>query len=140
MEAAPQAALPDWVKQRIAEERAHIRRGVRALVDGAARGDWELFNQGVSVVECHATTDRGWRSAARGIAELPTIPPRFRRQFRDLWVSKGDSWRIGIKSDLVLIDLLRALLLPYKGSGRRLWRGDSAGNRQRRTHGMSWTS
>ena len=52
----------------------------------------------------------------------------------------GDGWRSKVNDDLLVVDVLRCLLPPYKGPGLTLYRGDSAFNRRRRTYGMSWSA
>jgi len=39
----------------------------------------------------------------------------------------------------LIIGALRALYPPFRGRGLRLYRGESVGNRRRRTYGYSWT-
>ena len=63
-----------------------------------------------------------------------------RALFARCWVRYGDGWRSNVNDDLLVLDVLRCLLLPYEGPGLTLYRGDSAFNRRRRTYGMSWSA
>jgi hypothetical protein len=52
----------------------------------------------------------------------------------------GDSLRQEVGDDLILCDALRVLLPPYKGPAPlRVYRGEQAFNRKRRTYGLSWS-
>jgi hypothetical protein len=45
-----------------------------------------------------------------------------------------------VNDDLVMIRALRVLLPRYDGTAQRLYRGETAYNRKRRTYGLSWSS
>jgi hypothetical protein len=85
------------------------------------------------------------KSTAYGVAPLVLLakhsaPVELRTRFVAAWIESGDHIRCEIGDDPVLIDGLRALLPPYVGDPVRLYRGDSAWNRRRRTYGVSWTT
>ena len=67
-------------------------------------------------------------------------PPNVRKEFGFLVAAVRDSLRSQVCNDLILIPGLRALLPPYEGQSVRLYRGDSARNRKRRTYGLSWST
>jgi hypothetical protein len=76
----------------------------------------------------------------RSLARLPPISNEARALMLSVWIHWGDGWRNEVNNDLLLIDVLRNLLPPYTGEDVRLFRGESAFNRKRRTYGMSWTT
>jgi hypothetical protein len=76
----------------------------------------------------------------RKLAALSDIPDSSRELVLSLWIRSGDGWRDDVNNDLLLIDVLRNLMPPYRGGEIRLFRGDSVFNRRRRTYGMAWTS
>jgi hypothetical protein len=66
--------------------------------------------------------------------------PRVREWFLATWIDSGNSIRDAVGRDLVLTDVLHALLLPYAGPPVVLYRGESLWNRRRCTYGPSWTA
>jgi len=117
-----------------AERLREEREAIKSFVQGAVRGDPELFVLGIELVENHYI----WRRAFRAVAKH-SAPADLRARFAGAWMISGDHIRCEVGDDLVLINGLRALLPPYVGGPVRLYRGDSAWNR-RRTYGLSWTT
>jgi hypothetical protein len=56
------------------------------------------------------------------------------------WIACGDGLRGAILDDTVLVALLRALLPPYAGPARQLYRGEFAANANVGLWGISWTA
>jgi hypothetical protein len=63
-----------------------------------------------------------------------------RAWFLDWWVGYGSQLRGEILDDDVLSELLRALLPPYTGHDRQLYRAEFAVNARLGVWGVSWTS
>jgi hypothetical protein len=68
------------------------------------------------------------------------LPAKFRRFCLHSWLTLGDGYRNQISNDLLVLKLMRVLLPKYKGPGMVLFRGETFGNRRRRTYGLSWTA
>ncbi len=81
-----------------------------------------------------------WAAFMRAVAKAPCPSDELRKRFLNLWVSNSDSIRNEIGNDLDIYDGLRSLLPRYAGPALRLYRGDSALNRRRRTYGLSWSA
>jgi hypothetical protein len=82
----------------------------------------------------------GWKRAFKRIAQLPAVDRKLQTAFLHGWVRSGDHIRDEVNDDLLLCDGLRVLMPPYTGRGRRLFRGEGAANRRRRTYGLSWST
>lgn len=76
----------------------------------------------------------------RSLAKLPKVSNESRALVLSIWIRSGDHWRSEVNDDLLLLDVLRNLLPPYKRDAVRLFRGESAFNRRHRTYGFAWTS
>ncbi len=99
-------------------------------------GDIDAF---LACIDAFDGSGSGWRRLLRRVARMPSPPSaEFRAVFLDLMTRSGDHLRQEA-GDLPVIDALRALYPPYRGRGLRLYRGESARNRRRRTYGYSWT-
>ena len=119
-----------------AEKRRAERQAVREFADAVRASDGKRTARAFSVVE-----ELGqWTAAMRAVAVLPPPTNDFRRRFLGVWLSVGDSLRNNVEDDLVLIDALRVLLPPYKGSALKLYRGETGWNRRRRTYGLAWST
>src|SRR5262249_32138134 len=82
----------------------------------------------------------GWRRLLLRIARMETRPSaEFRAVFQNVVSECGAAIRLE-GDDLAIVKALRAIFPPYRGRGLRLYRGDSAFNRRRRTYGISWTT
>jgi hypothetical protein len=108
----------------IAKRQREEREAVKTFVQGAVRGDLELFSLGIQLVEEHCVWRRAFGAAAKHSASI-----ELRTGFARGWLISGDHIRCEVGDDLVLIAGLRALLPPYVGGPVRLYRGDSASNR-----------
>ena len=106
---------------------------------GAISGDLELFASGIGLAEESCVWCRAFRALAKHAAPIGA-PAHLRTRFAQIWLSDGDHLRCEAGNDLVLIAGLRLLLPPYVGPAMRLYRGDSAWNRRRRTYGLRWTA
>lgn len=115
------------------------RDAIKTFVQGAVSGDLRLFASSIGLVEEACAWCRAFRAVAKQAAPLGA-PARLRTRFARVWVADGDHLRSEVGNDLVLIAGLRVLLPPYVGGPMRLYRGDSAWNRRRRTYGVSWTA
>jgi len=123
--------LPGGVEER-RQQRALIKR-----MEAAARSsDIDAFKDGLEAMD---GADDGWRLLLGRVARMPSPPSAgFRAMFERLMASHGDHLRQEC-DDLALIKALRSLYPPYRGGGLRLYRGEVAVNRRRRTYGVSWT-
>ncbi|QAU44197.1 hypothetical protein [Bradyrhizobium guangzhouense] len=100
----------------------------------------EALRTSAEALLVEAMNDTEWAPGLlRKLATLPDVPDSSRAMMLSAWIRWGDSWRNNVNNDVLLIDTLRNLLPPYRGGEVRLFRGDSAFNRRRRTYGMSWT-
>ena len=110
---------------------------LNAVLDGIRDADFERFTDGLAQLDMVLF---GWRKAMCAIVRLDPDPPRrFREAMLGEWVRNGDYIREQSGDDLLLVGALRALLPRYAGPALRVWRGDSAWNRRRRTYGLSWS-
>jgi hypothetical protein len=99
--------------------------GKAEAVEGAA----QLLDETVS----------GWTVAMRAVARrLQSVSPEVQQAFLSVWVEhKRLSPTVG--DHRALCAAARILLPPYNGPAVRLFRGAAAGERRRRTYGLSWT-
>lgn len=81
-----------------------------------------------------------WELAIKECRRLGDAPDEIRAKFLCIWIAFGDSLRSNVNKDFSLIAGLRVLLPPYAGGPVQLFRGESFGNRKRRTYGMAWSS
>jgi len=116
-------------------QRRKEREAIETFVQAAHTGNRELFCSTLEFLELGGLFERAFRAVAGYSA-----PMKFRTAFARVWLLDGDSMRSQVNNDLVLIEALRVLLPPYTGGSVRLYRGDSACNRRRRTYGLSWTT
>ncbi len=116
---------------------ARKRAGVKALVQAVQESDAQEFRKTLSA---YIHDGDILQSAFRRIARLSPPPRKFQRAIVHLMNEHGDLLRQEVGNDLVLCDALRVLLPPYKGSrSLRLYRGERAINRKRRTYGLAWS-
>lgn len=120
----------------MAESRRKDRAVVREFIDSIRANDLERFSECLEPLESRGM----WCGAMRAVSSEPNVSREFRDGFLRLWIRSGDHIRQEIGDDLILASGLRALLPPYDGPGLRLYRGEGASNRSRRTYGLSWTS
>lgn len=108
------------------------------MAQAVAASDWQEFSAAyVAAQDGFALT-----LAFRQIARMNRPPsPEFRRDFRNLYILRGESLRDVVNDDLVLTKALRILLaLPHRlRTPVRLYRGEWAPNRRRRAYGPSWS-
>jgi hypothetical protein len=123
--------------QRLLEEELRRERALLKRMETAARSsDIETFVDGLDAVEF---VTNGWPRLLRRIANMPDRPSAdFRTMFEMVMSRWGDHLRQE-GDDLALIKALRAIFPPYRSGPLRLYRGEFAFNRRRRTYGLSWT-
>jgi hypothetical protein len=122
------AAYEDWKRERAA---------IKALVQAVKENDVQRF---FATFSEHCDGDSVLRPAFKQIARLSPPSRRFQKAIINILAECGDSLRQEIGDDLLLCDALRVLLPPYKGPAPlRLYRGEPAVNRKRRTYGASWS-
>jgi hypothetical protein len=121
-----------------AAEQVREREAVRAFVEGVRLADIGRFGEGVRRLD--TCGDWCWRRALRAVAAITDAPDTFRQQVLDAWVTWGDGFRDRARDDLLLADALRAVLPPYDGPARTLYRGTGMFERRRRLYGLSWTA
>lgn len=125
-------------RELLAEQQRLQREMLDAVRIGLRHADHERFVTAIELAEAHV--EQGWRKIILVVRRHPSPPAAFKRWFRDaLWVPHGDAVRTEVNDDLLLADALRVLLPSYRGAPIRLWRGESLGNRRRRTYGLSWS-
>ena len=86
------------------------RDAVKAFVEGARTGNFDLFCSGLELVEQYCV----WKSAFRAVAKH-SAPMEFRNRFSRIWQLDGDHVRSEVNDDRTLIEGLRVLLPPYTG-------------------------
>lgn len=107
-----------------------------AIIQAVGDGDIDAFTAALEA----ARYEPGLAPALRQIARMEKPPSAaFRRAVRDFLIRSGDILREETGNDLILVEALRVLLPPYRGGSLRVYRGDSAWNRRRRTYGYSWS-
>jgi hypothetical protein len=113
------------------------RAAIKTLVQAVRENDVQRFFKTFSL---HCCGDSVLRPAFKRIARLPPPSPNFQRTIVNMFAEWGDSLRQELGDDLLLCDVLRVLLPPYKGPAPlRLYRGEQAWSRKRRTYGASWS-
>lgn len=118
------------------QERARQRRAVARFVEVVERGDADGLHESLDeLYQSFGNMSAGFRALRRTAG----APPGMRKAFLKLSQSDGDDLRSDCE-DPALLDGLRLLLPAYTGGPRRLYRGDSLFNRERRTYGISWSS
>ena len=127
-----EAEIIRLLQERPKQERAAIR----ALVDATRLDDPKALFQAFESVETQCI----WVQAMRALSRLSNVPDKMKARWLQTWAISGDHIRGETENDRVLADALRQLLPPYQGAAIRLYRGDSAWNRRRRTYGLSWTA
>lgn len=123
------------------ELEAAMRKARQAVTDftqGAASGNAELMVASFAALDYGKYDGGGWARAMRAASRLKRVPRATREGFLRVYIAHGDHIRQEC-NDLDLADGLRALLPAYRGAAVRLYRGESARNRARRTYGLSWT-
>lgn len=119
-----------------AGDRRRERAAVAGLLSAIREEDVPAIAGALSEVEATSA----WRPALRACARLHGAPEAVRRRFLLIWLDFGDTLRSHVADDLTLIRALRVLLPAYEGGPVPLFRGESLGNRARRTYGISWSS
>lgn len=107
----------------------------RAFAKAARDGDLQSLVNILGAADHACALDKALRACSR-----VSVHPRVRRHFLQMWPRIGDAMRSNTNDDLALINAARALLPPYAGSARVLYRGDSYFNRRRRSYGLSWSA
>jgi hypothetical protein len=112
--------------------------GIKTLVEAVKQSDAQRFRETLSRYQCDGDL---LKRAFRGIARLSLGPSRdFQAATAQIIADWGDGLRCELGDDLLLCDALRVLLAPYQGPAPlRLYRGEQAWNRKRRTYGASWS-
>jgi hypothetical protein len=123
------------VAELIRRQRSEIRRVASDFVAAVANNDREALAQTIEALEWNG----GLSAAFRKVASLEVVHADLRAAFLAYWLECGDSIRSLVSDDKILLSALRVLLPPYAGPPVRLYRGDSAWNRSKRSYGMSWT-
>jgi hypothetical protein len=124
-------------RARQAQERRNSRRAAGQFVSAIVEADSAALYRGAQAM---GMTFDGWARGVRAASRLTGLSEASRRLFLDFWIEEGDTLRGATPSDLDLIRVLRALLPPYEGPAMRLYRGEGARNRRRRTYGMAWSA
>jgi hypothetical protein len=125
--------LPEWYL----EQRRRDRDGIKGLLQAVVESDAKRFCKLLSIhFHSHIL-----RLAFKRIARLSPPPSQeFQKVMVNVFVQDGDGIRSEIGDDLLLCDAFRVLLPPYRGGAPlRLYRGEIAGNRRKRTYGASWS-
>lgn len=115
------------------EQKDLLRKFENALI----AGDIDALDELCPKIDVEFIWPRVWRRAVRIKQELSVDVKRF---FMAVWIRHGDHLRQEAYGDLVLIEALRKLLPPYRGSDMTLYRGELFNNRARRTYGLAWSS
>ncbi len=126
-----------WMRARLANERRRSQAAAASFISAIRSADGPALLASTGAMQ---HTFDGWSLGLGAAGKLTGVTDASRRVFLDFWVEVGDSIRNESPGDLVLIRALRALLPPYRGVGLRLYRGEGARNRRRRTYGMSWSA
>jgi hypothetical protein len=126
---------------RIAAGSRQAKQRLRTFVQAAAIGDVQhMVSREVLESLDYGFPRHGWSVALRAIARLGSVPKPTRVAFLRLYIRHGDHIRQEAANDLALIDGLRALLPPYRGRERILYRGQAAQTPRSRLYGLSWTA
>jgi hypothetical protein len=117
-------------------ERRAAKDAAEEFLRACESGDVDAFWTAADRV---AEAGDGWLSAFRKlISKGRPVSQEIQNAFQQFWIqSKDFPRRIG--NDRVLCDAVRILLPPYHGPGLLLYRGTTAGERRRRTYGLSWS-
>lgn len=118
------------------DDRRRERAAVAALLSAIREEDVSALAEALSEID----TSYAWKQAFRACARLQGAPRGIREALLTFWLDFGDTLRSHVADDLTLIRALHVLLPIYNGGPVTLFRGESVGNRARRTYGMSWSS
>ncbi|MGY0791839.1 hypothetical protein ACW7BJ_20930 [Azospirillum argentinense] len=113
-----------------------MRAAAKTFAEGFRDGDLQRVADALQVVEAECA----WKAAFAACSRLPSVHPEARERFLEIWCRLGDSLRLEVGDDQVLLAGLRVLLPPYTGPGLTLYRGDTMWARRRRSYGPSWSS
>jgi hypothetical protein len=124
-------------KERIAAERRNSRRAGVLFAKACAEGDVHAILAATDWV--NETVD-GWTYAMKLVGRLGNVSETTRNVFLSIWIeTKFLPLMVGNRP--VMAKALRVLMPGgYNGPALRLYRGTSAGERQRRLYGFSWTT
>jgi hypothetical protein len=103
----------------IARDRERDRQVVVAVEKAIREDDPPAFGECLDAIEDRCL----WPKVMRRIAKLPPAGPRMREGFARVFVSSGDHFRQEAGSDRVLVDALRVLMPPLRGTIRNFVRG-----------------
>lgn len=81
-----------------------------------------------------------WSEIAVLLTARPGDLPFTVDDFETYWIEAGHKIREQIANDIKLCALLRALLPPYSGEVKTLYRGENKGRFDRGTIGLNWTT
>jgi hypothetical protein len=124
----------------IEQERRQARQTLKHFVEGAARGDCERMLSAIDALKFGDMWQAGWKHALRRIVRLGSVPDCTRVVFLRAFVRWGDSIRGATGADATLLDALWVLTPRYRGKGRRLYRGASIEEWEKRRYGISWSA
>jgi hypothetical protein len=131
-------SLPPKLREHLAEDRRLKRALVAATRDSLRNADHDRLSVAIELAD--ELVMFGHRLMMLTVRQCPPPVASFRLRVRDaIWLPFGDHIREEVGDDLLLADALRVLLPTYRGPAMRLWRGESAWNRRRRTYGLSWS-
>jgi hypothetical protein len=85
------------------------------------------------------TEENGWKEKAVELLATHEFSEDFRQTFHDYWTVAGHHIRAQISNDAELVSLLRAILPPYLGPDRTLYRGENHDRWKSRQIGLCWS-
>jgi hypothetical protein len=125
-----------------AEELRKERRAAKTAADLFERacqtGDVAALYEAVDFIN-NFTID-GWTVAIRRVArKVRRVSPNIRSAFQDVWI-QSKMLPLYVGDNRALCDAAKVLMPRYRGPAVRLFRGAGAGERRRRSYGMSWSA
>ena len=85
------------------------------------------------------TAENRWREKAGELLATSDFDQAFRHKFHTYWTVAGHHIRAQIYDDETLVSLLRAILPPYAGPSRTLFRGENLDRWTSRRIGLCWS-
>lgn len=121
--------------QMMKDERARARAAAIQFADVMAGNGSGLLGNVIRELELTGAFPSAFRRA-----RFLDVSPSMRLEFLSFWVRGGDTMRDEVRSDLILINGLKAMLPRHQGTQPvTLYRGESTFTWRRRRYGMSWT-
>ena len=129
--------LPIELLEQLRKERRAAKTAADLFERACQTGDVAALYEAVDFI--NSTMD-GWTAAIRRVArKVRRVSPKIRSAFQDVWI-QSKMLPLHVGDNRALCDAAKVLMPRYRGPAVRLFRGAAAGERRRRSYGMSWSA